>query len=302
MSEPSESVLLRKPIDVLAEGLGHPEGPDVFPDGRVVCANSFFNEVSVIEGGFSRYAFTGGCPNACKIGSDGAVYVTQCPGVGPWIAPHPQPPSIQRIDVNGAVGIVVTEADGVPLIAPNDLAFGNDGSLYFTDSGEYDPVRKPDPGRICAIRPDGRCEIVEEPGNVYPNGIVVEANGSIIWVESYTRAVRRRRPDGSIELLTVLAEQHVPDGLKLDHEGNLWICSCESGGLDIVSPEGQLIGFLETGGVPLNCTFDGSSLIVCDLGSADAVADTPMVGRVLRAHVGVAGMPIIRGQLPVPVA
>jgi hypothetical protein len=32
-------VVVTGAIEVVAEGLGHPEGPDVLPDGRVVFAN-----------------------------------------------------------------------------------------------------------------------------------------------------------------------------------------------------------------------------------------------------------------------
>ena len=62
-------------IEIVAEGLGHPEGPDVLPDGRVVFANTYKSEASVWEEGkgVSTYAFTGGGPNACMLGSDGYV-------------------------------------------------------------------------------------------------------------------------------------------------------------------------------------------------------------------------------------
>ncbi len=55
------------------------------------------------------------------LGSDGFVYNTQCPTVGAWVAPESRPPSIQRASPDGKVEIVATEADGVPLTAPNDL-------------------------------------------------------------------------------------------------------------------------------------------------------------------------------------
>ena len=66
-------------IEVIAEGLGHPEGPDVLPDGRVVFANTYKSEASVWEAGkgVSTYAFTGGGPNACMLGTDGYVYIPE---------------------------------------------------------------------------------------------------------------------------------------------------------------------------------------------------------------------------------
>ena len=94
----------------------------------------------------ATYAHTGGGPNACMLGSDGFVYLTQCPTVGAWVAPESRPPSIQRAAPDGTVEIIVTEADGMKLNAPNDLTFGPDGRLYFTDSGDWDPVDQAAPG------------------------------------------------------------------------------------------------------------------------------------------------------------
>jgi gluconolactonase len=290
---------MKKPMQVVAEGLGHPEGPDVLPDGRVVFANTYASEVGVWESGKGKgtYAHTGGGPNACVLGSDGFVYVTQCPTVGAWVAPETRPPSIQRAAPDGGVEVVVTEADGMKLNAPNDLTFGPDGRLYFTDSGDWDPVGKPDPGYICVVEHDGTCHVLEQLESVYPNGIVAEPDGSVVWVESYTRRVIRRSPDGSIDVIHELAEGHIPDGFKLDADGNFWITTFSSGGLDVVGRDGSYVNFLETGGVPLNCVFSATSLFVCDFGTTDTGGATPMFGRLLEVDVGVTGMPLFRGAI-----
>jgi gluconolactonase len=291
---------LTKPIEVVAEGLGHPEGPYVLPDGRVVFANTYASEIGVWDpatGETGTYAHTGGGPNACMLGSDGYVYCTQCPTVGAWQAPESRPPSIQRAAPDGSVEVVAAEADGVKLNAPNDLTFGPDGNLYFTDSGDWDPVGKPDRGSICVIEADGSCHVLEELEPVYPNGIVAEPDGSLVWVESYTRRVIRRRPDGSKELLHELPERHIPDGFKIDADGNFWITTFSSGGVDILAADGTHQGFLETGGVPLNCVFGDGELFVCDFGTTDTGDATPMFGRLLRVDVGVSGLPLFRGAI-----
>ena len=290
---------MKKPITVLAEGLGHPEGPYPLPDGRIVFANTYLSEIGVWDPqrGKGRYAFTGGGPNACMLGSDGFVYCTNTPTAGKWVAPEKRPPCIQRASLEGKVEIVATSADGVPLNAPNDLTFGPDGALYFTDSGDWDPETKPHPGYICKIETDGTAHILEALDPVYPNGIVAEPDGAIVWVESYTRRVIRRRLDGTKILLATLPENHVPDGLKIDESGKLWITSFSSGGIDILDHDGTRLDFLETGGVPLNCVFSGSKLIVCDFGTTILEDSTPMGGRLLSVEVGVSGMPLFRGQI-----
>jgi gluconolactonase len=290
---------VRGPVEVLADGLGHPEGPCPLDDGRIVFANSYASEVGVWDpsGRKSTYAHTGGGPNACMLGSDGCVYVTQCPTVGAWVAPERRPPSIQRVSPTGHVEVVVADVDGVALCAPNDLTFGPDGRLYFTDSGDWDPVNQPDPGYICVVEPDGTGRVIEELPPVYPNGIVAEPDGSIVWVESYTRRVVRRRPDGSSELLHELPEGHVPDGLKIDAEGNFWITTVSSGGVDVIARDGRALDFFGFGAVPLNCVFHGTSLVVCDFGTTDTGSAASMMGRLLKIDVGVAGMPLYRGAI-----
>ena len=130
---------MKKPISVCTGGLGHPEGPYELDDGRVIYANTYASAIGVWDpktGRAGAYADVGGGPNACMLGSDGCVYSTQTPNVGSWTAPVHRPPSIQKISPAGKAEILVTEADGVKFDGPNDLAFGPDGRLYFTDSGD----------------------------------------------------------------------------------------------------------------------------------------------------------------------
>jgi gluconolactonase len=191
----------------------------------------------------------------------------------------------------------VTDADGVAFDGPNDLTFAPDGRLWFTDSGDWNPADKPHKGRIVVVEKSGVAHIVEELDHVYPNGIVAEPDGSIVWVESYTRRVVRRRPDGQKSVLHTLAENHIPDGLKIDVEGNFWITTVASGGVDVVAKDGRHLDFLEVGGTILNCVFGkGGALFCCDMGPFD-VTGAAMTGRLVRVDVGVEGMPLFRGAI-----
>jgi gluconolactonase len=285
-------------IETLARGLGHPEGPDVLPDGRVVFVNTYTGEVLAWHAlrGTTRYGYTGGAPNACALGADGNVYVTQCPGAGAWVAPDRRPPSIQRITPDGTVDIVCSEIDGVAFDGPNDLAFAADGRLWFTDSGHWDEATRPDPGRIVAIDAQGRGEIVAELDHTFPNGIAAEPDGSVVWSESYTREIWRCRPDGERQRVCALPEGHVPDGLKIDAGGSYWITCVFAGVIDVVTRAGELARVIETGGVPLNCVFDGTQLLVTDHGPLSDATLTPMDGRLVRFETGVAGMARYRGS------
>lgn len=291
---------MKKPVTVCTDSLGHPEGPYELDDGRVIYANSYRSEIGVWDprtGWTGTFAHVGGGPNACMLGSDGCVYSTQTPNVGSWIAPEHRPPSIQKTWPDGRVEILVTEADGVCFDGPNDLTFASDGRLWFTDSGDWNPAEKPHPGRIACVERNGIAHVVEELDHVYPNGIVAEPDGSVVWVESYTLHVVRRAPDGSKAVIHTLPEGHIPDGLKIDVDGNLWIATVASGGVDVLRRDGTPLDFLEIGGTILNCVFGkGGALYCCDMGPFDTTGAT-FSGRLVRVDVGVEGMPLYRGAI-----
>lgn len=291
---------MKRPQIIRATGLGHPEGPYELDDNRVIYANTYKSEIGFWDPKTNTqgtFAFVGGGPNACMLGTDGAVYVTQTPNVGQWVAPEHRPPSIQKIFADGRVELLVTEADGKTFDGPNDLTFGPDGRLYFTDSGDWNQEDKPHPGRIIVVEKDGKAHILEELDYVYPNGIVAEADGSLVWVESYTLDVIRRKPDGTKSRLCQMPEGHIPDGLKIDISGDFWITAVAGGGVDHFAKNGRHVEFLDTGGTILNCGFGrGGKLFCCDMGPFDTTG-AAMTGTLIEVDLGVEGMPHFRGAI-----
>jgi gluconolactonase len=289
-------------IDQLTDGLGWPEGPTVLPDGRVVFVESYRSQLTVWSpDGVARYAYTAGAPNSSVLGQDGALYVCQNGGtVGPWRAAEMSVPSIQRVDrEGGAAEVIVTEIDGIALNGPNDLVFGVDGRLYFTDPGTYNPA-SPDPSYIFALDPDGTGHVVIAfPEPVFPNGLAIEEDGAVVWDESYTGHVRRLRPGSSeIEDLGRLSgENPILDGMKIGSDGRLYVTDITGKGIHVLQRDGTEDEFIPVGNATTNCAFDGTVLYVTDAGVPADSADASYGGALWRIDLGRTGQPLHPGRI-----
>ena len=232
-------------LEMIAAGLGWPEGPAALPDGRLVFVESYRSQLAVVSahgGAPRRFAYVAGAPNSCVLGAEGWVYVCQNGGtVGPWRAAEMVAPSIQRVREQGKVEDLITEVEGIRLNGPNDLVFAPDGRLLFTDPGTYNPAN-PDSSHIHALLPDSSAKVVIAlPEPVFPNGLAVECDGSIVWGESYTGHVRRRRPDGIIEDLGRLpGKRPTPDGMKVGADGRLFVADIAAGGIRVLARDGAV--------------------------------------------------------------
>jgi gluconolactonase len=288
----------REPIrsaERAASGLGWPEGPTVLPGGRLVFVESYRSQLTVVgaDGAPRQFAYVAGSPNSCVLGGDGAVYLCQNGGTcGPWRAAEMTQPSIQRVREGGKAEILLTEVEGIALNGPNDLVFAADGRLIFTDPGTYNPA-DPDPSYIFALAPDGAASVVVAfPEPVFPNGLAIEADGSIVWDESYTGRVRRRRPDGAIEDLGRMpGDNPVLDGMKVGADGRLYVTDLVAAGLHVLAPDGAVEGFIACGRAPTNCVFDGEILWVTDAGVLASSAEPSFAGELWRLRIPGGGAP-----------
>ena len=286
--------------ELVVEGLGWPEGPTVLP-GRLIFVESYRSQLTVVgeDRQARRYAYVAGAPNSCVLGSDGAFYICQNGGTtGPWRAAEMTTPSIQRVREGEPAEILLTKAAGIALNGPNDLVFAADGRLLFTDPGTYNPS-DPDPSYIFALAPDGSASVlVAFPEPVFPNGIAVEADGSVVWDESYTGHVGRLRPDGAIEDLGRLpGDNPVLDGMAVGGDGRLYVTDLAAKGIHVLAPDGAPLDFIRCGGAPTNCAFDGETLWVTDAGVLAASAEPSFAGKLWRLRVPGGGAPAHLGRI-----
>jgi gluconolactonase len=291
----------KTPVEI-ATGLGWPEGPTALPDGRIILVESYRSQLTAVDrqGRAARFAYVAGAPNSCVPGSDG-VYVCQNGGtVGPWRAAEMVKPSIQRVTEGGNAETLLTEVEGIALNGPNDLVFAADGRLIFTDPGTYNPA-DPDPSYIFAIEPDGKARLVvsfAEP--TFPNGIAVEADGSILWGESYTGHVKRQRLDGQIEDLGRLpGDNPTPDGMKVGADGRLYVTDIAANGIHILRPDGTPEAFFVCGKATTNCAFAGETLWVTNAGVLATGTDPSFGGTLCRVRIPGGGAPTHLGRVVV---
>jgi gluconolactonase len=200
--------------------------------------------------------------------------------------------------LDGDVRVVRTTFGGVVAVAPNDLAFGPDGRLWFTDPAHgYAPGTSGVPGRLFAVGAGDAGELVLQLDVCYCNGIGFLPDGSLAWTESYGRVICRLDEHGRRQELCRLPDGHVPDGFAVAADGRLFVATVSSGGVTVVSPEGAVIDHLPCGDGSLvtNCCFVGSDLAVTDFGP-DHRSD-PDGGALWLVGTDAVGLPLHAGAL-----
>ncbi|HWL44443.1 MAG TPA: SMP-30/gluconolactonase/LRE family protein [Ilumatobacter sp.] len=286
--------------EIITTGVRAPEGPVLLPDGRIAFVEQARGQVSVWDGGSVDVVATGpGAWNGLTLGADGALYGAQNGGAaGGWADRGVHTAGIERIGLDGSVARVTTSLGGTAPVAPNDLAFGPDGQLYFTDPAHaYNPDAPGTPGRLFVAGPGGQANVLIELDACYCNGIGFLADGALVWVESYGRYVCTLDDDGGRRVICQLPDEHVPDGFAVASDGRIFIATVFSHGVTVISPDGELLDHLPCGddGLVTNCCFVGSDLIVTDFGP-DLVND-PDAGRLWRVPTDATGLALHAGAL-----
>jgi len=215
-------------FEVLAEGLNHPEGVAWNPlDGHVYAGGEGgeFYRVS-LDGKVEELGATGGSMLGIAVDGRGRVYACD-DGNG----------EIARIDpATGTIETFARGVGGVEMDEPNVAAFGPDGSLYVTCSGDERP-------EIVRIR-DGVTERWCDELVDYPNGMAVVPGGdAMLVIESHAQRIARVPigPDGAAGAATTFGElpDTDADGLALDADGYVWATLYRPDGLVRFDPDGR---------------------------------------------------------------
>lgn len=256
--------------------LNGPDGLAVAPDGTIYIADTQNrriravrpNGIIVTVAGGARTAYTGdggpathaGISRAVEgltVGPEGSLYITDTLN-------H----RIRRVDGVGTIRTVAgrgkqgfsgdggraTEAD---INTPEAIAVAPDGTMYVADSGN---------NRLRVVRPDGVIQTLAGDGTggcdrqgdrrpaqlACPQGLALDASGSLYIADSLNNRVRRLTPDGTIVTiagtgtagysgdggLATAAELSVPQGLALATDGSLYIVDRGNHVIRRVTPDG----------------------------------------------------------------
>lgn len=266
-------------IEKLAGGFQFTEGPLWFPEGRLWFSDVVGNVVrqwspagvTVIlkPGGYDGADAPSGAligPNGMIADRDGAVLLCQ----------HGNR-RIVRIAKDRSISTVVDRYQGKRLNSPNDLVYKSDGSLYFTDppyglAGQDKDPKKELPFNGVYRLSNGKLQVIIRDLS-RPNGIAFSPDEKYLYVSNSDpeRKVWMRyevQPDGTVANGKVFfdgtaeKEDGLPDGMKLDAQGNLYCAG--PGGLWVFSPEGKHLGTIKPGETPSNCNWgdDGKTLYI----------------------------------------
>ncbi len=269
---------------VVAEGLEFPEGPVWLGPKRVAVTEIRGQCISVWSNGVleRKVAVTGGGANGATLGPDGALYVANNGGVslgheGKWIAPNALAGRIQRATLDGKVTDVATKLPGDPPNRPNDLCFGPDGLLYYTDPHNWEELPNLKPGRVARTSLQGKVELLATIP-LFPNGIAFGVDDRLYVAQSMTQKilVMDSVPEPPVREFATLPTGY-PDGFCFDRTGRLY-CAGSLGDVVVVfDRDGKVTQVIETGSgtEPTNCCL-GDGVLYVTLAGTGQLATLPI--------------------------
>jgi gluconolactonase len=275
-------------LEVVADGLGFPEGPVAMADGSVLFVDIKNETLSRLtaDGRVEVVSDIPGGPNGAAIGPDGAVYVCNNGGAYNFVSQggltipdhHPanyRGGSIQRVDLaTGSLTTLYDRHDQGPLLSPDDLVFDAAGGFWFTDNG----IQRDDGmqyGALCYATPDGK-SIRRAAVLATPNGVGLSPDGGTVYVSDtyfgrlWALAVDIEGGPGKVKpgpslnvpgrVVQTLPGLQLLDSLKVEAGGNICVAIIMNGGITAFSPDGKTEHMLVPDPFMSNLCFGGADM------------------------------------------
>lgn len=165
---------------------------------------------------------------------------------------------IVRVEPHGNITVLAERYAGDRLNSPNDLVYRSDGMLFFTDPPFGLPEVYDDPNKelgfsgVFCVR-EGEVSLVTDE-LAGPNGLAFSPDERYLYVGNWDpqrKVVMRYElaADGSVDSaeeffdMTGDPGEDAIDGIKLDVEGNLYVCG--PSGIWVLAADGRHLGTLE---------------------------------------------------------
>ncbi|WP_425642049.1 SMP-30/gluconolactonase/LRE family protein [Marinomonas gallaica] len=234
------------------------EGPSFDRDGNLYFVDIPFGRIMRADpaGKVVQVAEYNGQPNGLKIHKDGRIFIADFQN------------GIMQLDPqSGEVTGVLKDCDSEGFKGCNDLHFGPDGSLYFTDQGQtglQDPT-----GRVYRWQPETgelTCLIDTAPS---PNGLVLDVNSHVLYLAVTRANAVWRLPlseSGRVNKAGLFLQfnggRAGPDGLALTAQNGVVVCQTGMGLVWIHDNLGRPVAVVRSpkGLGTTNCAFGGKDL------------------------------------------
>jgi gluconolactonase len=180
-----------------------------------------------------------------------------------------------RVNPHGDTTVLADAYDGKRLNSPNDLVYRSDGTLFFTDP----PFGLADPSEselgfsgVYAVK-EGVVQLVTDELEG-PNGLAFSPDERYLYVGNWdfdrTVVMRYDLAGGTKDVffdMTGAPGEDAIDGMKVDCQGNLYVCG--PGGIWLISSAGEHLGTLRLPEAPHNLAWgdDGMALYITALTS-----------------------------------
>lgn len=237
------------------------EGPVVQPDGSLLVCDVAWGRIFHVStrGGFEVMCRYDGAPNGLTQDASGVIWIADfLRGILRWTPGDDEPQ------------VVLSGPSLEPFKGVNDLCFGPDGWLYFTDQGEtglHDPS-----GRLYRWRPDDGLQVLLS-GIPSPNGLCLVGPCTALVAATRDNAVWRVPFDKRGDVRKVgrflsLSGGVGPDGMAANGDGLIAVAHLGLGAVWVFDAVGEVVARIDspTGRSTTNVAFapDGRTVFITE--------------------------------------